>query len=110
MIAANESMLPILGLGKKLYPELEQTFIRTPDKAGQTVDAKTLREMWQKSSENLINLFQKVSHEDWLAKHNSVSEEDFAKEPHRNKLNVVLTRSLHQAYHAGQLALLQSIV
>ena len=33
--------------------------------------------------------------------------EDFIKEPHRNKLNVLLTRTTHLAYHAGQLALLK---
>jgi hypothetical protein len=44
--------------------------------------------------------------EEWLTKHNSVSAEDFAKEPHRNKLSVLISRAMHQAYHGGQIALL----
>ena len=34
-------------------------------------------------------------------------EEDFIKEPHRNKLNIILTRTTHLSYHTGQLALLK---
>ena len=45
--------------------------------------------------------------EDWFQKHSSVSAEDFAKEPHRNKLNIMITRATHLAYHTGQMALLK---
>jgi hypothetical protein len=48
-----------------------------------------------------------LSEEQWFQRHNSVSEEDFQKEPHRNKLNVLLGRSTHIAYHLGQLVLLK---
>ena len=39
-------------------------------------------------------------------KHTAVSEEDFSKEPHRNKLNIVISRTSHLQYHTGQLVLL----
>jgi hypothetical protein len=44
----------------------------------------------------------------WFAKHNAVSAEDFAKEPHRNKLNVLITRTIHQGYHLGQMNYLKA--
>jgi hypothetical protein len=44
----------------------------------------------------------------WFERHTSVSEEDFLKEPHRNKLNVLLNRTNHQSYHFGQMILLQA--
>jgi len=36
----------------------------------------------------------------------AVSDEDFSKEPHRNKLNVIINRTNHMSYHLGQLILL----
>jgi len=44
-----------------------------------------------------------------LHKHTSVSEEDFAKEPHRNRLNVLTTRTTHLASHYGQLIFLKKV-
>ena len=44
--------------------------------------------------------------EDWFTKHSAISAEDFAKEPHRNKLNILINRTVHQGYHMGQLAYL----
>jgi hypothetical protein len=38
-----------------------------------------------------------------LQKHTAVSDADFAKEPHRNRLSVVLNRAGHVQYHLGQL-------
>lgn len=48
-----------------------------------------------------------LSAEDWFQKHTAVTAEDFAKEPHRNKLNIIITRTSHLQYHTGQLALLK---
>jgi hypothetical protein len=45
---------------------------------------------------------------EWFLPHTVVSEEDFLKEPHRNKLNVLITRATHQAYHVGQMAYLKN--
>ncbi len=44
---------------------------------------------------------------EWLGKHTAVSEEDFIKEPHRNRLNVVIGRTNHLSHHLGQLTLLK---
>jgi hypothetical protein len=39
---------------------------------------------------------------DWLGRHTAVSEEDFAKEPLRNRFSILITRTNHLAYHVGQ--------
>jgi hypothetical protein len=44
--------------------------------------------------------------DEWFNKHTAVSAEDFAKEPHRNKLNVIVNRTNHTSYHLGQLVYL----
>ena len=45
--------------------------------------------------------FSKLESE-WLQKHTSVSEEDFLREPHRNRFTILLGRTGHVAYHLGQ--------
>ncbi len=42
----------------------------------------------------------------WLEKHASVSEEDFAKDPSRNRFAILLSRMNHIAFHLGQTALI----
>lgn len=51
--------------------------------------------------------FQPTTIEKWFDRHTAVSAEDFVKEPHRNKLNVVISRTNHLANHIGQLLLLK---
>jgi len=107
LIAASESLILLLGLGEKLFPELEAIFIKAPDKSGQNMPGPdVLREMWKKSSTHLMGLLDSINPIDWYNRHHSISEEDFLREPHRNKLSVLLTRTIHHAYHSGQIALL----
>jgi len=42
-----------------------------------------------------------------LLSYKGFSAEDFAKEPHRNKLNIIISRTSHLQYHTGQIALLK---
>jgi hypothetical protein len=108
IIALNDSIYPLLDLGDKRYPELEKTFIYTPDKLGQELfTPQALRKIWGESVINLTKSLMTIKPEEWLQKHTAVSEENFSKEPHRNKLNILITRMQHQAYHLGQLALLK---
>jgi len=39
---------------------------------------------------------------DWRQRHTAVSEEDFAKDPSRNRFAVLLSRTNHLSYHLGQ--------
>lgn len=108
LIAVSDAMLPLLGFGEKLYPSLEQTFLRTPDKSGQEMPTVTdLKTQLEAVNAKLQVAFKNCSEEDWLNRHMSVTAEDFAKEPHRNKLNVLISRTNHMANHIGQLLLLK---
>ncbi|MES2512928.1 MAG: DinB family protein, partial [Bacteroidota bacterium] len=55
----------------------------------------------------LANHFNQLTPEEWLQKHSAVSAEDFVKEPHRNRLNVLIGRTNHMQYHMGQVALIK---
>ena len=108
LAAVHDMMLPLLNLGELKFPELSSSFIRTPDDAdNDKFTVEELRKYWQAANANLAKQLDNLSPEEWLEKHTSVSDEDFAKEPHRNRLNVVISRTNHLSYHLGQLVLLK---
>jgi hypothetical protein len=105
LVAVNDNMLPILGLGERMHPELAD-FISKPDKEIEKLPAaEELMQKWDEINARLSAHFRNMSPSDWMDRHTRVSAEDFAKEPHRNKLNVLLSRTAHTSYHVGQLAL-----
>lgn len=107
LTAVIDGLLPLLGFGEKLYPQLEEIFLKNPDKSGlETPSVDELKKYWNEVNANLASHFNQTSSDEWFAKHTSVSAEDFAKEPHRNRLNVLISRTNHQSYHLGQLSLL----
>jgi hypothetical protein len=107
LTAVHDAMLPLLRFEPALYPELRATFIEAPDKKVTDIpSAKQLREQWKTVNEKLLKHIKGLSPEDWLTRHNSISEEDFVKEPHRNRLSVLHSRSGHLGYHRGQMVLL----
>ncbi|MES2556468.1 MAG: DinB family protein [Bacteroidota bacterium] len=108
LIAVHDSMIPLLDLGDKHYPELFEPFIASPDKAVADLPSITeLRTLWSKQMAFLAEKFDSVSTDEWFQKHTAVSAEEFMAEPHRNKLNIILTRASHLGYHMGQLVLLK---
>src|SRR6201981_3955604 len=103
LTAFNDALIPLLGFGSRIHPELDLMFVSNPDR---TVPAILLGEdlkiIWQETSQLLWTEFSKLSVVDWLQKHGAVSEEDFLREPHRNRFTVLLGRTGHIAYHLGQ--------
>ncbi len=108
LVAVHDAMLPLLDMGAALHSELVATFIKSPDKAGlEFPSVAVLRLYWNEVNNALEDQFNNMTAEDWLQKHTSVSAEDFEKEPHRNKMGVLLSRTGHLSYHIGQIALLK---
>jgi hypothetical protein len=107
LIAVSDGMLPLLGFGDRLFPEMEEVFIKNPDKSGQVfLSVPELKQRLEEVNTKLNNHFRSAEVNGWLSRHEAVSSEDFVKEPHRNKLNVVINRTGHMAYHIGQLRLI----
>lgn len=108
MVAVHDDMLILLDMGNKMYPELNVAFIKSPDKAvAEIPSAKELRDNWTKQCEAMKQKFDAMQPSQWFEKHTAVPAEEFANEPHRNKLNIVITRTTHLTYHTGQLVLLK---
>jgi hypothetical protein len=106
LAAVNDALLPLLGIGERLHPEFDDMFIANPDKSVQvTVSGQSLKSAWQEINQKLWSGFSKFSASDWTQRHTAVSEEDFEREPHRNRFAVLLGRTTHLAYHLGQAAL-----
>lgn len=108
LVAVNDAMLPILDFGEKLFPHLEDIFIKNPDKGGAEKPSVTeLKGCLEVVNKKLTEHIQSANSAEWFKKHKAVSEEDFVKEPHRNKLNIIINRTNHMSYHLGQMVLLK---
>ncbi len=103
LIATHDRMFPLLGLGDRLHPELDQPYIANPDRVlADPLSAPELRRAWTEVNSKLTKALERFRLEDWLQKHTSVSDEDFVKDPTRNQLAVVISRTSHVSHHFGQ--------
>lgn len=108
LVAYHDAMAIILDLGPRLHPELDDAFLQHPDKSGLALPSITaLKGYWKEVHERLASAMGLLPAEAWFSRHMAVSAEQFLLEPQRNKLGVLLNRTTHLAYHAGQLALLK---
>lgn len=108
LAAVHDRILPLLELGNAIHPELWDPFVERPDKEVTELPAtQTLRQYWKDINTTLAGNISSLTPETWFQKHTSVSAADFALEPHRNKLNIIVNRTNHLANHLGQLLLLK---
>jgi len=106
LVDTDDKLLELFGIQKRLFPELEKIYHheRGTNQAGHLSKAE-LTSKWKAISAELDKAFKSWNEKDWMGKHTAVSEEDFKKEPQRNKLNVMLSRVSHKASHLGQIAM-----
>jgi hypothetical protein len=107
LTAVHDRMLPLLEVGPRLYPELDGPFLTSPDKTVAPLPAATeIKKSWDEVNHKLLAGFEGFSATEWLLKHASVSAEDFAKDPSRNRFAILLSRTGHITFHLGQTALI----
>lgn len=106
LTAVHDAMLPLLSLGERLHPEFDASFISNPDKSRADIPShEQVRRAWKVVNTELRKGFEKMSWSDWVQKHSAVSDEDFAKDPSRNRFAILLSRTNHLSYHLGQAVL-----
>jgi DinB superfamily len=106
LLVVNDAMILQLRLGEPSHADLIATFLTQPDGAvADLPPLATLRADWKALNARLDTLLTQLTPAQWLERHALVSEEDFAREPHRNRLSLLLSRTSHNAYHLGQLRL-----
>lgn len=106
LTVTHDLMLPILNFGTPIYPQLKIPFNDNADAKTYSITTPELRQYWKNINSILAENFAKLSADAWFEKHNSVSAEVFQKELHRNKLNIIISRTNHLTYHNGQLIFL----
>ncbi|WP_295718689.1 DinB family protein [Mucilaginibacter sp.] len=107
LAAVSDGLFTFLELGDRLYPQLDEIFLKNSDTSGlEKPSIADIKEYWNHVNTTLKQKFDAMQPEEWFTKHSAVSAEDFAKEPHRNKLNILINRTIHQGYHMGQLTYL----
>jgi len=106
LTAIHDAMLPLLGMGERLYPEFDAAFVSNPDKSQAAIPShEQVRQAWTTVNGELLKGLEKMSWPDWLQRHAAVSEEDFAKDASRNRFSILLSRTNHLSYHLGQAVL-----
>jgi hypothetical protein len=106
LIAVHDAMLPLLGIGPRLHPELDAAFLTGADRAvADLPSAAELKRSWNEVNGTLWTAFTAFTPADWAQKHTAVSATDFAANPLRNRLAVLFSRTSHISYHLGQTVL-----
>jgi hypothetical protein len=101
-------MIPQLRLGEAQFEALRKPFLDQPDSAAAELPPLAeLRHHWKTLNQRLTSLFENLTPPEWLERHSLVTDEEFAREPHRNRLAILLSRTNHASYHLGQLMLLK---
>jgi DinB superfamily len=87
LTAVHDRMLPLLGIGKRLHPDLDEAYLTNPDQTfSDPLSAADLKKAWSEVNAAITSAVEKFSVDDWLKKHTAVSDEDFSKDPTRNRL------------------------
>lgn len=109
LAAEHDQMLPLLRFREAMHAALHEPFINKPDKAVAGLPPLSqLRAQWKEVNGTLMGHIKALPASEWFTRHANITEADFPKEPHRNRLNVLLSRTNHLAHHRGQLVLLQA--
>ena len=106
LAAHHDRLIPLLDLGERLHPELDDIFIVNPDRTfPDEFSGADLRKALTEVNAKLTEAISALPAADLLERHTSVSEDEFAKEPLRNRLAAFEQRTAHAMFHAGQIRL-----
>jgi hypothetical protein len=106
LTAMHDATLALLGLGQRSHLNLEEIFIKMPDRAVESIPfPEELKKYWTEVNHDLLEKFQTLTAEQWLQRHMAMSDEDYSKDATRNRFSVLLNRTNHTAFHLGQLVL-----
>ena len=105
LTAMHDRMSGLLGFGERTIPAFDEIFLTAPDGERELPTVEEVRSAWKLVSARLNAGIARLTPAEWLEKHTAVKDEDFVKDPLRNKLSILLTRTNHLSYHLGQTSL-----
>lgn len=105
LAAFQDRLVELIKIGERRHPELD-IFIDQPDRSFQDAYSRAeLVQIFSELTDVIEDAAPSLRASDWLKAHAAVSEEDFAREPFRNRLAVLDNRMGHAALHLGQIRL-----
>jgi hypothetical protein len=106
LASVHDRMFPLLRLSARKHEDLDEDFLTNPDRSRpDRLSAAAVRQVYNEINTELTTAMAALSAEAWLERHEAISAEDFAKEPLRNRLAVLLSRTAHVQFHTGQIRL-----
>ena len=105
LAAVHDRMFTLLGFGERLHPEFDNQFLKPDRTIPDGISGADLRGALDSINSRLTKEIESLPVLEWLGKHSAVSDADFAKDPLRNRLAILLSRTGHVMYHAGQIRL-----
>ena len=106
LTAFHDRLFHQLGLGERLYPALEDSFVTKPDRSSKdSFDGAVLRRMFAEITAEVASGLHAMPPAQLLQKAESVSEQDFAAQPLRNRLAALINSTAHMMLHLGQIRL-----
>ncbi len=106
LTASNDGMLPLLGFGTRLYPAFEEIFLHRPDLSVDPLPSPAeLLRCWLEVTNQLQDRFTSLTPSEWVQRHQAMSDDEYAKDPGRNRFAVLLNRTSHASFHLGQIVL-----
>src|SRR5258705_12143114 len=106
LTAIHDRLLPMLSLGERLHPVLDDDFLTNADRVtADRVAPEAVRLAWSEVNARLTAAMAALTPEDWLKKHNAISDEDFANNSLRNRLSLMSTTTTHAGFRTGQIKL-----
>ena len=102
LAAVSDAMFAQLRLGERLQPEFDALFLKAPDKTVELPSGAVVKSTWEDVHDRLKVELAKLSPAEWVERHAMVSEEDFEKEPHRNRFALLQSRMGHLAFPLGR--------
>src|SRR5712672_2860027 len=105
LTAIHDGMFSVLRLGDRLHPELDALFITHPDRSMPLPAPAEIARYGEAIHTALLSRFTTLAPHEWLERHGNVSAEEFERNPARNRLAVLLSRTNHASYHFVQMML-----
>src|SRR6202051_1644359 len=75
LTAMHDRMFPLLGIGDRLHPALDEPYIANPDRVvADPLSTTELRREWSEVNNRLTAALERFTPEEWLEKHTAVSD------------------------------------
>jgi hypothetical protein len=107
LLVVHDRMAEGMELGERSHAELDHLFIDAQQPDAVYPETAQLKESWDKLHQFINQKINAMTTEEWLARHIYVTPEEFATQPERNKLNLLISRTNHLSSHNGQLLLVK---